>query len=234
VVTSNSDFLLGNEAAALGAIDAGISAAYAYPGTPSTEVVEYVHEYARTHGGRPHCSWGANEKTAYEEALGVTLVGKRALVAMKHVGLNVAADPFMNSALLAIHAGLVVLVADDPSMHSSQNEQDSRYYADFARIPCFEPATHQEAYDMTREAFDVSERFEVPVMVRLVTRLAHTRDRVATRAPIPERAFANQRSAASACRRTLRGGRPSAFAVRARDAPPRSFTFSALARATDD
>ena len=184
-----SDFLLGNEAAALGAIDAGISAAYAYPGTPSTEVLEYVHAYARAHG-RPHCAWGANEKTAYEEALGVTLVGKRALVAMKHVGLNVAADPFMSSALVAIHAGLVVLVADDPGMHSSQNEQDSRYYADFARIPCFEPATHQEAYDMTREAFAVSERLEVPVMVRLVTRLAHTRDRVVTHAPLPEREFA--------------------------------------------
>ena len=184
-----SEFLLGNEVAALAAIHAGISAAYAYPGTPATEVVEYVHHYTRAHG-RPHCAWSANEKTAYEEALGVTLVGKRALVAMKHVGLNVAADPFINSALVAIHAGLVVLVADDPSMHSSQNEQDSRYYADFARVPCFEPATHQETYDMTREAFAASERLEVPVMVRLVTRLAHTRERVVTRPPLPERAFA--------------------------------------------
>jgi indolepyruvate ferredoxin oxidoreductase alpha subunit len=105
----------------------------------------------------------------------MSYAGRRTLVTMKHVGLNVAADPFMNSALVAVNGGLVVAVADDPGMHSSQNEQDSRVFADFARVVCLEPASHQEAYEMTREAFDVSERFHIPVMIRLVTRLAHSR-----------------------------------------------------------
>jgi indolepyruvate ferredoxin oxidoreductase alpha subunit len=166
--------LLGDEAVALGAVHAGLTAAYAYPGTPSTEIVEFLIRHQQKHS-RPLASWTANEKTAYEAALGVSFAGRRALVAMKHVGLNVAADPFMNSALLDLGGGLVVVVADDPGMHSSQNEQDSRYYADFARVLCLEPANAQEAYEMTREAFDVSERFRVPVVVRLVTRLAHSR-----------------------------------------------------------
>jgi indolepyruvate ferredoxin oxidoreductase, alpha subunit len=166
--------LLGDESVALGAIHAGVSVAYGYPGTPSTEILEFVREHAEHHG-RPHAAWCANEKTAYEEALGACFVGRRALVSMKHVGLNVAADPFVNSALVEVHGGLVLALADDPGMHSSQNEQDSRFYADFARVPCLEPATQQEAYEMTREAFDLSERFRVPVMLRLVTRLAHSR-----------------------------------------------------------
>lgn len=166
--------LLGDEAVALGAVHAGLTAAYAYPGTPSTELLEYLINYSAKHG-RPHAAWSTNEKTAYETALGVSFAGRRALVAMKHVGLNVAADPFINSALVSIHGGLVVVVADDPGMHSSQNEQDSRYYADFARVICLEPADQQQAYEMTREAFDLSERFHVPVMIRLVTRLAHSR-----------------------------------------------------------
>ncbi|MFI5370252.1 MAG: thiamine pyrophosphate-dependent enzyme [Candidatus Eisenbacteria bacterium] len=166
--------LLGDEAVALGAIHAGITSAYAYPGTPSTEILEFILDHRRRHG-HPHAAWSANEKTAYEEALGACFAGRRALVSMKHVGLNVAADAFVNSALLGLHAGLVLAVADDPGMHSSQNEQDSRFYADFARVPCLEPADQQEAYDMTREAFDRSERFGVPLMVRLVTRLAHSR-----------------------------------------------------------
>ena len=119
--------------------------------------------------------WCANEKTAYEAALGVSFAGRRSLVSMKHVGLNVAADPFMNSAIVSIHGGLVLVVADDPGMHSSQNEQDSRYFADFARIVCLEPTNQQEAYEMTIEAFNISEKFEIPVMIRLVTRLAHSR-----------------------------------------------------------
>jgi indolepyruvate ferredoxin oxidoreductase alpha subunit len=171
--------LLGDEAVALAAIDSGITAAYAYPGTPSTEVVEAIRAWHASGGGAPGI-WTANEKTAYEAALGVSFVGRRALVAMKHVGLNVAADPFVNSALVDLHGGLVVVVADDPGMHSSQNEQDSRVLADFARIVCLEPASQQEAYDMTREAFDLSERFHLPVMVRLVTRLAHARGIVRT------------------------------------------------------
>jgi indolepyruvate ferredoxin oxidoreductase alpha subunit len=166
--------LLGDEAVALAAIDAGITAAYAYPGTPSTEIVEAIRAHAARAGGPPGF-WCANEKTAYEAALGVAFVGRRALVAMKHVGLNVAADPFINSALVAPHGGLVVAVADDPGMHSSQNEQDSRVLADFARVLCLEPSSQQEAYDMTRAAFDLSERFRLPVVVRLVTRLAHAR-----------------------------------------------------------
>jgi len=172
--------LMGDEAVALGAVHAGLTVAYAYPGTPSTEAFEFLMRYAEKHG-HPKASWCANEKTAYEQALGVSMVGRRSMVVMKHVGLNVAADPFMNSAIVAVHGGLVVVVADDPGMHSSQNEQDSRVYADFARIVCFEPANPQEAYDMTREAFEVSERFHIPVMVRLVTRLAHSRSIVSAR-----------------------------------------------------
>ena len=177
--------LLGDEAVALGAVHAGLTAAYAYPGTPSTELLEYLLVHAREHGG-PHAAWCSNEKTAYEEALGVSFAGRRALVAMKHVGLNVAADPFINSALVAISGGLVLVVADDPGMHSSQNEQDSRFYADFARIICLEPANQQEAYQMTREAFDLSEQFHIPVMIRLVTRLAHSRSVVGLLAARPE------------------------------------------------
>jgi indolepyruvate ferredoxin oxidoreductase alpha subunit len=176
--------LLGDEAVAMGAVDAGLTAAYAYPGTPSTEILEYLIRYEARHG-RPHAAWCANEKTAYESALGVSLAGCRTLVAMKHVGLNVAADPFINSARVAIRGGLVLAVADDPGMHSSQNEQDSRFYADFARVICYEPANQQEAYEMTRMAFDHSEHFEIPVMIRLVTRLAHSRTVVRTAESIP-------------------------------------------------
>jgi len=116
--------LLGDECVALGAVHAGVSSAYAYPGTPGTEILEYLLEYRRKHG-RPFAAWCANEKTAMEEALGTCFAGRRALVSMKHVGLNVAADPFVNAALVGMHGGLVVAVADDPGMHSSQNEQDS-------------------------------------------------------------------------------------------------------------
>jgi indolepyruvate ferredoxin oxidoreductase alpha subunit len=171
--------LLGDEAVALGAIHAGISAAYGYPGTPSTEILQYlIDEFAK---GGPPARWCSNEKTALEAALGVSFAGRRSIVTMKHVGLNVAADPFINSALLKIKGGLVIAVADDPGMHSSQNEQDSRFYANFAMVPCLEPRNQQEAYDMVREAFDVSECFNVPVMLRLVTRLAHARSSVIPR-----------------------------------------------------
>jgi indolepyruvate ferredoxin oxidoreductase alpha subunit len=172
--------LLGDEAVALGAIHAGASNAYGYPGTPSTEILEYVLAQAPASGIR--ASWCANEKTAYETAVGVSMAGKRVLVTMKHVGLNVAADPFINSALVPVEGGLVLAVADDPSMHSSQNEQDSRVLADYARVPCLEPGNQQEAYEMTRLAFDLSERWKVPVMVRLVTRLCHSRAPVVVRA----------------------------------------------------
>jgi len=166
--------LLGDEAVAIGAVHAGLTAGYAYPGTPSTEIMEFLIKYSAKNG-KPVAQWTTNEKTAYEAALGTSFAGKRSLVAMKHVGLNVAADPFMNSAIVDIHGGLVLVVADDPGMHSSQNEQDSRYFADFAQILCLEPTNQQEAYEMTREAFELSERYRTPVMIRLVTRLAHSR-----------------------------------------------------------
>lgn len=179
---STSSLLLGAEAVAFGALDAGIAGAFSYAGTPATEIFETV----QAEGGGVWAVWSANEKVAYEEALGVSYTGRRALVSMKHVGLNVAADPFMSSALTGANGGLVVVVADDPGMHSSQNEQDSRFYADFARIPCFEPANQQECYAMTREAFRFSEDYRIPVMVRLVTRVAHSRANV-RRVPTEER-----------------------------------------------
>jgi len=184
--------LLGDEALALAAAQAGISGAYAYPGTPSTEILEFLLRND-DETGFSNANWCTNEKTAYEQALGMSMAGKRALVAMKHVGLNVAADPFINSALVKIDGGLVLAVADDPGMHSSQNEQDSRVLADFARTICLEPADQQEAYDMTREAFDLSERFRVPVVVRLVTRLAHSRGAVQTREPRAENPLSDAR-----------------------------------------
>jgi len=174
--------LLGDEAVAQGAIDAGIAGAFSYPGTPSTEIFEFI-ERGPAAEGVISAMWSANEKVAYEEALGMSYAGKRALVSMKHVGLNVASDPFINSALTGVNGGLVLAVADDPGMHSSQNEQDSRFYGDFAQIPMFEPSNQQEAYDMTLRAFDYSEEVGLPVMVRLVTRLSHSRANVATRPP---------------------------------------------------
>ena len=167
--------LLGDEAVALGAIHAGLSAAYGYPGTPSTEIMEFLQDFKEASF---IAKWCVNEKTAMEAALGTSFAGKRALVTMKHVGLNVASDPFINAALLGINGGLVIAVADDPGMHSSQGEQDSRFYAFFAMIPCLEPRNQQEAYELCGEAFDLSERFHVPVMLRLTTRLSHARSAV--------------------------------------------------------
>ncbi len=168
--------LLGDEAVGQAAIDSGIASVNGYPGTPSTEIFEYIEAAAKKDPGlRIHAEWAANEKVAYEQALGASYVGQRSLVTMKHVGLNVAADPFVNSALVGAKGGIVLCVADDPSMHSSQNEQDSRYYAQFAKLPCFEPATQQDCYDFTRLAFELSERLSLPVVVRMVTRLAHSR-----------------------------------------------------------
>src|SRR4030042_6823676 len=132
--------LLGAEAIAQGAIDGGMSGIYAYPGTPSTEITEYVQHSKVAKELKIHSKWSANEKTAMEAALGMSYAGKRAMVCMKHVGLNVAADPFMNSVLTGVNSGLLITVADDPSMHSSQNEQDSRCYGRFAMIPILEPA----------------------------------------------------------------------------------------------
>lgn len=167
--------LLGDEAIAQAAIDAGLSGVYAYPGTPSTEVTEYIQIQEKKRPNGIFCRWASNEKTAMEAALGMSYMGKRALVCMKHVGMNVCADAFMNSAITGVNGGLVVLAADDPSMHSSQNEQDSRFYAKFAMIPCFEPSNQQEAYDMTKAAFALSEQIHEPVLLRVTTRMAHSR-----------------------------------------------------------
>ena len=167
--------LLGVEAIGQGAIDGGISGVYAYPGTPSTEITEYIQENEVAVSRNLHRDWSANEKTAFESALGMSYAGKRSIVCMKHVGLNVAADPFMNAAMTGINGGLIIAVADDPSMHSSQNEQDSRYYGKFAMIPVLEPSNQQEAYDMTRTGFELSERLGTPVLLRITTRLAHSR-----------------------------------------------------------
>ena len=167
--------LLGDEAIALGAIHAGLSGVYAYPGTPSTEITEFIQGNALAKERGIHSRWSTNEKTAMEAALGMSFMGKRALVCMKHVGLNVCADPFVNSGMTGVNGGVIVLVADDPSMHSSQDEQDSRFYGKFALIPTFEPSNQQEAYDMMSVAFDYSERIKLPVLMRVTTRMAHSR-----------------------------------------------------------
>ncbi len=181
--------LLGDEAIALGARDSGLSGVYAYPGTPSTEITEFIQNDPLCIQRGIHSRWCTNEKTAMEAALGMSYAGKRAMVCMKHVGMNVCADPFVNSALTGVNGGLIVLVADDPSMHSSQNEQDSRYYASFAMIPLFEPSNQQEAYDMVGEAFALSEKYSTPVMIRMVTRLAHSRAEVLPRETAPQNAL---------------------------------------------
>ena len=177
--------LLGDEAVALGAVHAGISGVYAYPGTPSTEITEYI----QAHAPEVRSRWCTNEKTAMEAALGMSYAGKRALVCMKHVGMNVAADAFVNSAITGIHGGLVVLAADDPSMHSSQNEQDSRFYGKFAMIPILEPSSQQEAYDMMSYAFCLSENLKLPVLMRVVTRLAHSRAEIAIGEPLAQKSL---------------------------------------------
>jgi len=172
-------FFSGNEAIAHGAVRAGAGFACGYPGTPSTEILE-------TAAGIPgvHAEWCINEKVAMETAVGASLAGVRTIVTMKHVGLNVAADPFMTLSLTGVNAGLVIVSADDPGMHSSQNEQDNRNYAKFARIPMFEPSDSQEAYDFLAEAFSLSEEFDTPVLLRSTTRLSHGRGRVFPRVPV--------------------------------------------------
>lgn len=179
---ATKELLLGDEALALGALNAGLSGVYAYPGTPSTEITEYIQGHPLTAERNIHCTWSTNEKTATEEALGMSFAGKRTMVCMKHVGMNVAADAFVNSAMTGANGGMIVVAADDPSMHSSQNEQDSRFYGKFAFVPVFEPSSQQEAYDMAADAFDMSERWRIPVLMRVTTRMAHSRAVVETSA----------------------------------------------------
>jgi indolepyruvate ferredoxin oxidoreductase, alpha subunit len=178
--------LLGDEAIAQGALDAGLSGVYAYPGTPSTEITEYIQHSPAARERGVHSQWSANEKTAMESALGMSYAGKRAMACMKHVGLNVAADGFVNAGVTGANGGLLVVAADDPSMHSSQNEQDSRYYGKFALIPMLEPSNQQESYDAMFHGFEMSEKFGIPVLIRITTRLAHSRYGVECREPLKE------------------------------------------------
>ncbi|MDR3118808.1 MAG: indolepyruvate ferredoxin oxidoreductase [Mediterranea sp.] len=186
----SKQLLLGDEAIAQAALDAGLSGVYAYPGTPSTEITEYIQSAPVTAQENIHCRWASNEKTAMEAALGMSFAGKRALVCMKHVGMNVAADCFINSAVTGVKGGLIVLAADDPGMHSSQNEQDSRFYGDFALIPMLEPGNQQEAYDMVYNGFEFSEQTGEPVLMRIVTRLAHSRSGVERKPQKPQNPMA--------------------------------------------
>lgn len=167
---TNRMLLSANQAIAWAAYRSGCRVAAAYPGTPSTEIMQHVAEFK----GAIDCEWSVNEKVAMEIGIGASLAGVRALVAMKHVGLNVAMDPLMTFTNLGAIGGMVIINADDPSMHSSQNEQDNRSLAKFARALLFEPADSQEAFDMVCAGFDLSEQFQVPVIVRTTTRTAHT------------------------------------------------------------
>ena len=166
---------LGNEAVARGAWEAGVRVCSSYPGTPSTEITETVSKYPEINS-----EWATNEKVAMEVAYGAALGGVRAMTCMKHVGLNVAADPFFTAAYTGVNAGLVAVVADDPFMFSSQNEQDSRLYARSAHVPVLEPSDAQECKDFMKLAFDLSEEYDTPVLLRLTTRIAHALSLVAS------------------------------------------------------
>jgi len=174
------EFLLGNEAIALGAYHAGISVAAAYPGTPCTEILSHLARFKDI-----YTEWSTNEQVAMEVATGASYAGARALAAMKHVGLNVASDAFMAAAITGVKGGLVVVSADDPGIHSSQNEQDNRHYAELAKVPLLEPSDSQEAYDLMFRAFEISELFDTPVLLRSTTRISHSRTLVETRGRIP-------------------------------------------------
>jgi len=177
--------LSGNEAIAAGARDFGVKLAAAYPGTPSTEILENISKYEEIYS-----EWSPNEKVALEVAVGASLGGVRALAAMKHVGLNVAADPFFTASYIGVKGGLVLVCADDPGMHSSQNEQDNRHYAVAAKVPMLEPADSQEAYDFTGLALDLSERYDTPVLLRVTTRVSHSKGlvkRTGKRPPKPRK-----------------------------------------------
>ena len=185
--------LTGNEAIARGAWEAGVKVAAAYPGTPSTEILETIAEYPAED---LHAQWSTNEKVALDVAIGASFAGRRALAAMKHVGLNVAADAFMSQTYIGVNGGLVLAVCDDPGIHSSQNEQDTRIYGSLATVPILEPSDAQEALDFTKLAFELSELFDTPVIVRSTTRLSHTRSPVAVgeRIEPPARPFVEKPS----------------------------------------
>ena len=167
--------MLGNAAAARGLYEAGVAVVSSYPGTPSTEITEEAAKYDEI-----YCEWAPNEKVAMEVAFGASLAGKRSFCGMKHVGLNVAADPLFTVSYTGVNAGMVIAVADDAGMHSSQNEQDSRHYARSAKIPMLEPSDSAEALRFAREAFELSEQFDTPVLLKMCTRIAHSQSIVET------------------------------------------------------
>ena len=175
VIQLDRKLLSGNEAIARGAYEAGVKVCSAYPGTPSTEIFENLPKYKDS----LYCEWAPNEKVATEVAYGASIAGVRSLCAMKHVGVNVAADPIFTAAYNGVSGGMVIISADDPSMHSSQNEQDNRYYAKAAKIAMLEPSDSQECLDFMKAAYDLSEQFDMPVMVRTTTRVAHSKSLVA-------------------------------------------------------
>ena len=161
--------LIGNQAVAAGLYDGGLQVVSSYPGTPSTEITEFLAKYDDIHS-----EWAPNEKVACEVAFGASLAGARSACAMKHVGLNVAADPLFTLSYTGVNGGMVICVADDPAMHSSQNEQDSRHYAMAAKVPMLEPSDSAEAYAFSKAAFQLSEQYDTPVLLRMCTRIAHS------------------------------------------------------------
>ncbi len=169
--------MLGNKAVARGLYEAGVTVVSSYPGTPSTEITEYASAYP---ADEMYCEWAPNEKVACETAIGASIAGARSFCAMKHVGLNVAADPLFTASYTGVNGGMVIAVADDPGMHSSQNEQDSRHYAIAAKVPCLEPSDSQECRDYAMLAYEISERFDTPVILRLTTRVSHSQSEVVT------------------------------------------------------
>ena len=178
--------MLGNAAAARGLYEAGCAVVSSYPGTPSTEITEEAAKFDEI-----YCEWAPNEKVAMETAFGASLAGKRSFCGMKHVGLNVAADPLFTVSYTGVNAGLVIAVADDPGMHSSQNEQDSRHYAESAKIPMLEPSDSSEALAFAKLAYELSEQFDTPVLYKMCTRVAHSQSAVETspRADIPVKPY---------------------------------------------
>ncbi len=172
--------MIGNQAVAAGLHDGGLGVVSSYPGTPSTEITEFLSTYDDLHS-----EWAPNEKVACEVAYGASLAGARSACAMKHVGLNVAADPLFTLSYTGVNGGMVICVADDPAMHSSQNEQDSRHYAIAAKVPMLEPADSAEAYEFARSAFELSEQFDTPVILRMCTRIAHSQSIVETGEAVP-------------------------------------------------
>lgn len=182
---SEQRILMGNEAIGRGLVEEGCTLAAAYPGTPASEILSSVVAFAKETGAVLHAEWSINEKVACETALANSMAGRRSAVAMKQVGLNVAADPFTRAAYLGVKGGFILIAADDPGPHSSQTEQDSRLFAHFAKAPVFDPSSPREAREMVADAFALSERYEIPVMLRPTTRVCHARQNVSCHAPLP-------------------------------------------------